>query len=545
LHRVASADGTLVADLGVAPLSAGRWVAGKLSASRAGDEAGRWDGEFVVVTQLRDGFLFERDALGVCPLYCTRIVLGADEVWLASCSAAELRAVAGGAMRVDPVALLRFLGTGAVAGRAATLFAGVTALERGRGWRLRGRALDIEDVDQVACAASSQATTAARVDATREWLLATARDHDEANLALPVSGGIDSSGLLAAFARVRGAGVPAYTFSQRDAAPAVDEARWARLATEAAGAVHHVLHLEPDRIPSLMRDAGMEQEFPFASPVVLAQRALFQRAAEDGVRVLLGGHGPDLLCGGADSHIALRMACAMRAGHGRDALALLQGARRHVSGSAMRWLASACRQAMTGRSAVEPRVLDDPWLAPAWIRTRVADAPQREWLDFPAATRPLQALIDRQLTRSLGVSSLLYERANAAAAGLEVRQPYLRASFRSLMLACEDDELVSRHGQPKWILRAALRDMVPALIVARERRIGFAVPAVQWLLRNRAWVDAQLVELRGLPAWGGPAPAHFWPLLQRPGAQARRTAARTWRWLSLLEWSRGHDARFD
>lgn len=545
LHRVASSDGALFADIVAAPRSGDRWLAGRVSATPPGNEAGQWDGEFVAVTRLADGFVFERDPLGAVPLYCTRATLGGGDVWLASCSAADVRAVSGAGLRVDTDALLRFLGTGAVAGRAATLFAGVTALERGRAWRLRGRGLALEDVEQPGPASSSEASTAARVDALRAWLLATARDNDDARLGVPLSGGIDSSGLMAAVAAARGAGVPAYTYSQRDAAPELDEACWARRVTEATGAEHHVLHLEPERIPGLMRAAGTEQDFPFASPVVLAQRALFQRAADDGVPVLLGGHGPDLLCGGADSHVALRLARLLRGGHARAALAFHRGARRYVTGSTARFFASACRQAATGRSAVEPRLVQDPWLRPAWLGTRGADVPSREWLDFAAERRPLHALIERQLTRSLGASSLLYERANAAAAGVDVRQPYLRASLWSLMQACDEQDLVSPQGQPKWILREALAGLVPPVILARERRIGFAVPALDWLLRNRAWVDAGLSELRSIPAWRGPAPGEFWPMLQQPGVPAWRTAFRAWRWLSLLEWSRGHQARFD
>jgi hypothetical protein len=260
--------------------------------------------------------------------------------------------------------------------------------------------------------------------------------------------------------------------------------------------------------------------------------------------MLLGGHGPDLLYGGADTHLTLLLARLLRSGRLPSAARFWHGAGRHAAAGATRLLAAALRVAVTGESPLEPRLATDPWLVPAQASPSPDDQPGQARLAFARSERPLHALIAGQLTHSLGTSSLLYERSNAAACGIEVRQPYLATSFWSLTLACADHDLVSMQGQPKHLLRQALAGLLPTEILAREHRIGFAVPIVQWLVRNRAWVDQELGELRSLPLWAGPSPDEFWRLLHQKGPEAARTAFRIWRWLSLLEWSRRHNVGF-
>ena len=233
----------------------------------------------------------------------------------------------------------------------------------------------------------------------------------------------------------------------------------------------------------------------------------------------------------------------LRRGQWARAAHFLPGAAAHAGMRRSRLLLSALRQAATGRSRVEAPPRRPAWMAPAF---HAAHAPKDEvWLDTGRHAAALPELIEYQLTRALGTSTLLYEYRNAAAAGIGLRQPYLAASFWALSRACADEDLVSDSGQSKRILRSALAGRAPAEALSRPQRVGFAVPAMPWLRANPAWLAECVGELGGIAAWGGPGPAAVRSALEGPPPQAWATAAQAWRWIALLEWARSHDLRID
>jgi asparagine synthase (glutamine-hydrolysing) len=546
LLRGTSRDGRLLVDLIGQPIAAAghaaAWLAGRARVDPG--DPGDWDGNFVLLRASDHGFRVQRDRLGAHPLYAVTCRESGAELLLLGSSPTELLRAAGQPAQVERDALQRFLAVGTVAGRSCTLFHGVQELARDCAWEVGGDGIAPRRVALAPLAPHPAADGgyAERVDALRDELRASAQLFDGPGAAVALSGGIDSSGLLATLTRVRGAAVDAFTFATGTGTDD-DELPWARATARLAGARHHTVALDPIRIPTLMAQVAAQQPFPFGSPVVLAQAELFRHARSLGFDALLGGHGPDLLCGGADTHLSLRLARLLRGGRAVAALRMLPGAGRHSAAGARRLLLSAAKQALSGTSRVEADARADAWLSPDWRAGSAAAA--GSLLPTAGPVTPLHDLIEAQLSRSAGASSLLYERHNALGAGIAAWQPYLVASLQRLSRACAEDELVSDRGQTKRILRDALQGLVPEANLQRQRRIGFAVPAAGWLSANRRWVDDRLGELRSLPAWAGPPAAVIWRALEAGGSPATATAFRLWRWISLLEWSRCHDLRYD
>jgi hypothetical protein len=119
------------------------------------------------------------------------------------------------------------------------------------------------------------------------------------------------------------------------------------------------------------------------------------------------------------------------------------------------------------------------------------------------------------------------------------------ASLARLSREARPDYLVSEAGQPKYLLRQALRGLVAEEILARSDRNGFAVPVLPWLIEQKKWVSDRYARLRSLPFFRGVSTRDLWALLERGTTVAWRRAFHLWRWIVLLEWSEAHNVRFD
>jgi asparagine synthase (glutamine-hydrolysing) len=541
------------------------WVAGHLvgTAQAARSAYERWgtqgfarlDGNFCLAiydAELR-GFRIAADLAGTKPLfYCVASGEEGDEALVFGSSATEvLRAAAIPAVAHAP-SLERYLGRGALAGFSETLFQGVSALRRNHYLEvLAGSPMRIRQVafPEEAAQAIGVASLDDRASELRSVLLRTVDAQAGAgNTAVALSGGIDSSGLLAGLRSARGPGeaLSAFTYSQQTPAPpeAWDERPWAQRAAAHTNATLHTVELEAGELPEAFRSVVAAQDFPFSSPVILAQAKLFRCAAEKGVEVLLSGHGPDILFGGSDAQLVLRLSGMLRGGRWFAAARMLPGAAAHANVGAPRLLAAGLRRALRGGVPRSPGSRPVAWASHRWFDERGAPAHEEEAGDI-AGLEPMQAFIHEQLGCSLGSTSLLYEENNASVQGLDNRLPYLVAAMLGVSRSCSPEHLVSAEGQTKHVLRRALAGMLPQEILTRSRRIGFAVPALPWLHQQRTWVEGLYGELGSLPFFRGPSARDLWRQLDAQGPAAWSCAFRLWRWIGLLEWSRAHRVRFE
>jgi asparagine synthase (glutamine-hydrolysing) len=551
------------------------WVAGNLAGAghdvpagspaqiaRAAYERGeagcfaRLDGNFCVAIydpKLR-GFRVASDLAGTRPLFYAIATSTTNiQTIIFGSSAMEVLRASALPTVANARALQRYMTRGVLAGYSDTLLQGVRALRRNHyleivpsaPMRIR-QLLFPYDHDMRA----NEATLHERAEELRGLLLSTvSAQSGSKNVAVALSGGIDSSGIVACLRHLRGPKEPlnAFFYLQRDPAlpPALNERPWAERVAAHLSVKLNSVELSSAELPEMLTSVISAQDFPFSNPVILAQAKLFRIAAESGTEIMLSGHGPDLLFGGGTSHIALRLATLIRGGRLFAAAKMLRGSTVDPLAGAPRLLAAAVLQAT--RIAVPPawRARRVPWASHAWFHARVAPEPGETAEASSTHLEPMQALIHEQLTHSLGSTSLLYENGNAASLGLDNRLPYLVAAMVHLARSCRPDFLVSDRGQTKHVLRLAMRGMLPDEILQRRDRIGFAVPTLPWLLQQRQWVEDRYLELGSLPFFRGVALGVLWQQLEVPTPSAWSTAHLLWKWIVLLEWARIHKVRFE
>jgi asparagine synthase (glutamine-hydrolysing) len=318
-----------------------------------------------------------------------------------------------------------------------------------------------------------------------------------------------------------------------------NELPWAESAARACSARLHRVSIGASEVPANVARVVAMQDFPFASPVIVAQAKLFATIAEAGHDAVLGGHGPEILFGGSSAQAALRITELLRQGSVIAACRLAGGAASHLSAARLDLFRAAVSRLLPFRLAAAQgdRV---PWASSRWFEERVPPEPRAG-----ETARDASALIDELLSTSLGATSLLHEDCNAATNALDNRQPYLANAVLRFARRLPLAHSLSPDGQTKHVLRLALKGLVPQSILDRRERVGFAVPVLPWLLNQRPWVETRYGELRSLPFFAGPPFAQAWAALEAGETRGWATAFRIWRWLVLLEWIHAREARFE
>ena len=437
-----------------------------------------------------------RDRFGVKPLHYH--VRPDGTLLLAS----EIRGLhAGGvAPEPDPVAWATYLASGHYDHGARTFWAGVSRLPPGHLLRWQpGAAPEIAAwyrlSDQVAPDSED-----GRDDATVEDEYTALLDdsirlrlRSDVPVGINLSGGLDSSLLLALVRRALGPDAALHTFTFATGDPDYDETPWVARMLAGTAHPHHPCITTPADVPALAALVADHEDEPFGGLPTLALSRCFARARELGVIVLLDGQGLDEQWAGYDYYA--RAAAGLHTGHG-----LVQGSTR-VAGAP---------EVLTPAFAA----LAEPWTRPAphpseLVNLQLADA--------------MFTKIPRALRFNDRVSML---------ASTELREPFLDHRLFELALR-QPARRKLQGGVHKWLLRRiAARLLPPATHEAPKRPVQ--TPQREWLRGALApWVSDQLaIAQRGFAAgWlDGPALARAWDDYRSRGGD---NSFHVWQWLSL------------
>jgi asparagine synthase (glutamine-hydrolysing) len=433
---------------------------------------------FALWDERRRTLLLARDRLGIKPLHY--IETGGRLIF-----ASEIKAileVPGVARRLDWPALGHLL-TSLCTPIDRTIVEGVRKLEPGhRLVAAPGRPPRIERYWDLRFEPDRRPTEAEWAARLRDRLEEAVRLHLASDVPLGafLSGGVDSSAVVATMARLQGR--PVKTFSIGFTDPAFDERPHARTVAGLFGTEHHELVLRPD-VTRLLEDLAWHLDEPFGDPSAIPTYMVSKLAAEQ-VTVVLTGDGGDELFAGYDKYAVEgrerrydRLPGFARAALGRLAALLPEGARgrnllRHLAlRGARRYLDAATLLHPEDRIRLFlPEVRDrlfavDPWQRQAALLAGTGG----HW-------RSGLQLLD--LKSYLPLDILTKVDRMSMAHSLEARVPFL--DHRLVELAATiPPELTWRRGERKHILKRAFEGILPAAILGRRKQ-GFAVPLQLW-----------------------------------------------------------------
>lgn len=268
---------------------------------------------------------------------------------------------------------------------------------------------------------------------------------------IALSGGIDSAA-VACIAK------PEYAFTCRfDLGPDYDEHAWSEKTAQAAGCRQVVVSPTADDMRERLEDIVWHLDQPVATASPIGDFAICREAADRGVKVLLGGQGSDEAFGGYTRHLVLHLDQMLA---GCPELASYHGLCRKVWGERALGSSPAAvyeRLIRRGKGSVGTSTIQEAFDG----RTPLAGACRADLaLTLPALIR----MNDR----------------SSAAAGIENRSPFL--DHRLIEFGARlPDRFKIREMRTKWLLRKALRGIVPDVVLDRRDKKGLVVPFVPWL----------------------------------------------------------------
>jgi asparagine synthase (glutamine-hydrolysing) len=408
----------------------------------------------------RDRRLFAaRDRFGIKPL---RYHMRADGTLLFASEIAALQA-AGAPRDADPVAWATYLVHGVSDHSSRTFWKGIESLPPGHAMVWQDGLLGVFSWYDLADRVGAGLDEAPEARVREEYLAllddsVTLRFRADVPVGIAISGGLDSSALLALVQRVQGedSDVTAFTFTTGD--PKYDELPWVRRMLERTRHPSVVAELSAGEVPILAESMQAHLLEPFGGVPTLAYARLFERARAEGIIVLLDGQGMDEQWAGYDYY--------ERAG--QSSATLIQGSR-------------------------------DAALRPGCLLPEFRDA--AEAFDMPRPfSDPVRDLQYRDARFTKLPKALRFNDGVSMKVSTELREPFMDHRLFELALR-QPRERKLLAGRRKVLLRDMMTELLgPEVVEAPKRPVQ--TPQREWLRGPlRDWADGCIGE--ALDSWGG------------------------------------------
>jgi len=448
---------------------------------------------FLIWDEREQRLFAARDRFGVKPLYYH---IGADgELMLAS----EIKALhaAGVAAAPDEASWASYLTHGLHDHSERTFWKGVRALPPGHYTTWQNGVTRIARWYDLA-ERSGEQYDSRPVEQTREEYLSLLtesvrlRFRSDVPVGVNLSGGLDSSTLLALVKAVQGEAseTRAFTFTCGD--DRYDELPWVKQMLARTRHPLTVSQLTPEEVPSLAESAQAAEDEPFGGLPTLAYAKLFAEARQHGVIVLLDGQGMDEQWAGYDYYGEW-------------------GVGRTEDGSGEWGVGSGGKDTISHSPLPTPH---SPLPTPHFLLQGTKEAPVRpdcltaeframaEAFDqpspFPDRLRNLQYRDARftKIPRALRFNDRVSMRAST-----ELREPFLDHRLFELALRQPPERKISE-GMGKWMLRQMTGLMLPEGVVEAPKR-PLQTPQREWLRGPlKGWaqdrIEAALERFGGL-----------------------------------------------
>ncbi|RSS64048.1 asparagine synthetase B [Streptomyces sp. WAC06614] len=342
--------------------------------------------------------------------------------------------------------------------------------------------------------------------------------------AVLLSGGIDSSLVTALAAELHTHPVHTYSISFGDDLP--NELGYSGLVAAHCHTRHRVLTVSGEAVAARLAEAAALLDSPVGDPLTVPNLMLAEAVAADGASVVLNGEGGDPVFGGPKNLPMLVQEMHRTPGAPWDedrATAYLRSYRKCWT-DLPQLLTAPALEAL--RDAPRPQRFVEPYLMPG------PDSPHR-------MGHLLNQLLHCNL-RTKGAHHILtkVERLTTSQ-GVEGRAPLFDRAVVDHAFATPPT-LKLRGTAEKWVLKEAVRDLLPATVVDRPKS-GMRVPVQQWLTGPLRELGHELLLGRQARERGLFRPETIRTWLKGEGTLLPRQGGKLWLVLTLELWLRSYD----
>lgn len=389
-----------------------------------------------------------------------------------------------------------FLSSGVTDHMPDTMFADATNLGPGRFVRLDlkswrpGQKLPVETYWTPPPPGMDPLSEGDAADRFRELFLDSIRLHMRSDVKVGscLSGGLDSSAIVSAQAKSWPQGTePLNAVSAVFPGSPVDESPFIRDVVASTGVRSITTTVSPATLMDDTEAVLRAQDEPYGSTSIHAQYHVFRTARENGIKVMLDGQGADELLGGYHGCFFYHYRRLIRSLEIAELIRTLNERKswHGVSYRQQLWpfagrLPALLRPLVRPPGGAPPPL---PILDTALMNS--VSPPGRDALQSALAFEgmaPPRTLGEYCviLTRATNLPMLLrYEDRNSMAHGIEARVPFLDHRLIEFCLELGDQHKING-GDTKRVLRRAMSGFLPASVLHRRDKVGFATPEEAW-----------------------------------------------------------------
>jgi len=444
-----------------------------------------------------------RDRLGIKPLYYTVV----DGLFMFASEAKQFLQHEGFVPELNPAAVNLMFTYRTIPG-TATMFKGVTKLLPGHMIVHQHGSMAIKKFWNIEDTQAAPATEEAYAARLRELLeeAVKIRLMSEVPLGAYLSGGLDSSAIVALMSRHSDDPVKTFTVGYGEA---TDEFEYARVVAEHCKAEYNEIRISMDRmtefIPRVLWHAEVPLSDPAAVPFYVTSREVKKR-----VTVALLGEGSDELFAGYDEYRALSQKYSVIPESLRTRYFMFKRiplSEREKKGY--------LQPALTGGA-------DPSGEIDGFLRSRTRD--------------PLYRALKFDVTQMLPNHQLLRVDKISMAHSVEARVPFLDHKVVEYSMSLPSNiKLSGTNG--KYILKKAVGDLLPEAIVNRPKK-GFNIPIGIWMQKDLGEVMTSVIESERFAHRGCFNQAAFSRLVQGKGLSKGKANYATWLAFMTEMWCR-------
>ena len=294
---------------------------------------------------------------------------------------------------------------------------------------------------------------------------------------VPLSGGLDSSGVVATMARLMEHGTDLhteglYSFSALYPGQTIDESEFIHQVEREVGTIPHYTYPQLDDFWNEITEWVWFQEEPTIASAPYAYYCVYRLASEY-VKVMVSGNGGDELLAGYIPYFRAYLTSALDQRH------YLAGARELVKGWDLyrKYFAEVARGHLPGRTrAISARDL-------------LRAGPEVTQANFEAH-RNLNERLASDVLQYSTPNLLRYEDKNSMAFSIEARVPFLDHELVEFIFSLPIDQKI-KGGWNRAVYRHAMKGRMPEKSRMRRSKIGFTNPDI-------AWMKAKAPEIRAI-----------------------------------------------
>lgn len=305
------------------------------------------------------------------------------------------------------------------------------------------------------------------------------RMRSDVEVGASLSGGLDSSCVVAAISQITTGHSPIMSFTASFPGFEKDETPYASMVAERFNTRQQLINITASQMVSDWEKLCQCQEEPFGSASIYVQYKVYELAKQHGIKVLLDGQGADETLAGYHKYYKWYWQELFRKGKLSGKKELIAARKLGITepftwkNKVAAWFPSFATIVMERQYLA--RALSHPDLTIEFIQQQ-----SREAYYTPPDYFTLNGALHFNCFTH-GLEELLrFADRNAMAHGIEIRLPFLSHELVEFVFSLPSHYKI-RNGWTKWLLRHSMEKSLPAEIAWRRDKVGFEPPQKNWM----------------------------------------------------------------